>query len=224
MSAICRKIISLSIQNSFQSDVNEHQVNLNLVFNIESQQHPLVKIMMVHLSLNHSFFLIKKISKKPFTEQCALVHQPHQNQATLMEFYFMHKAACVPVPLWKMACLLDIVRGSLLSSLHAFACLYQYHIKLPLKTHVSTICQRRRGLACSETTKRHKVSATSEAIPLEISYGVVKWELWNFTACIRVGGSSQSIVSPGLQIPARPQPPFHLRNVLLDNTEVMPVQ
>lgn len=101
---------------------------------------------------------------------------------------------------------------------------YQYHIKLPLKTHVSTICQRRGGLACSETTKRHKVSATSETIPLGISHGVVKWELWNFTACIRVGGSSQSIVSPGLQIPARPQPPFHLRNVLLDNTEVMPVQ
>lgn len=68
------------------------------------------------------------------------------------------------------------------------------------------------------------VSATSEAIPLEISYGVVKWELWNFTVCIRVEGSSQSIVSPGLQIPARPQSPFHLRKVLLDNTGGMPVQ
>lgn len=111
-----------------------------------------------------------------------------------------------------------------LFSLHAFACLHQCHIKLPLKTHVSTICQRRRGLACSETRKRHKVSATSEAIPLEISYGVVKWELWNFTVCIRVEGSSQSIVSPGLQIHARPQSPFHLRKVLLDNTGGMPVQ
>lgn len=63
MSAICTKIISLSIQNSFQSDVNEHQVNLNLVLNIESQQHPLVKIMMVHLSLNYSLFLMKKYQR-----------------------------------------------------------------------------------------------------------------------------------------------------------------
>lgn len=72
--------------------------------------------------------------------------------------------------------------------------------------------------------RNDKVSATSEAIPLEISYGVVKWELWNFTACIRVGGSSQSIVSLGLQIPSRPQPPFHLWKVLLDNTEGTSVQ
>lgn len=63
MSAICTKIISLSIQNSFQSDVNEHQVNLNLVLNIESQQHPLVKIMRAHLSLNYSLFLIKKYQR-----------------------------------------------------------------------------------------------------------------------------------------------------------------
>lgn len=143
-----------------------------------------------------------------------------------MEFNFMHKVACVPVPLWKMACLLDIVGVPQWVQDHSSISFLTscFRLPLPLKTHMSPICQRRRGLACSETTKQHKVSATSEAIPLEISYGVMKWELWNFTVCIKVEGSSQSIVSPGLQIPARPQSPFYLWKVLLDNTEGMPVQ